>query len=249
MKNAPSLPWWGWSIAAFVVLNVILSMDVSIFWLLLLGLGLGAMLGTGPGRRTGRAGPTGTVPRGTGSQQPTPQPGPPAGAEGQGATPADSGGQGATPADSSPWHTTGQAPGPSPQQPGTPSMPRIEVPGYPGDGGTAYPSAGPDQTDPVVSLGQLQLSRCSRDLHVAATTGSATEVGRVLTEIDGEAGRLLAQLGGGAGRPGRGHRELVSGLRSLQRDVAAARDEDPPGARVARVVRATGAMGQTGRYE
>ena len=66
----------------------------------------------------------------------------------------------------------------------------------------------------------------------------------------GALGIALGLYAAGAGAlPGSGRREFESGLRRLQRDVAAARGEDPPGPKVARVVRAAGTMGQTGRYE
>lgn len=221
MRTVPSLPWWGWALVAFFVLNVVLRMDVGVFLPLLIGLGAAAMLGK---RRT-------PVRRGPGGPGPLPPP----------------------------EHN----PGPSPWSAGEPSagrgtagtdpsMPRIEVPQYPqGAGATAAypPPAVNPSTDPVISLGQLHLSRGSRDLHAAASTGSAADVARVLREVGEQSERLLTQLGGAGAMPGSGRREFEAGLRRLQRDVAAARGEDPPGAKVARVVRTAATLGQTGRHE
>lgn len=246
MRNVSSVPWWGWAFIAFFVLNVVLQMDLGIFIPLLIGMVAAGAIGAG--RRKGGA-----------SQQPLPpqHPLPPARPTDT-SGPGWSGGTAAGPASgSSPWvrGSSGQQPpaGTGPSGDGQPGqMPRIEVPRYP-DSATppaAYPSSGASpSTDPVVSLGQLHLSRGARDLHAAATSGSAADVARLLAEVGDQAERLLAQLGGAGAVPGSGRREFETGLRRLQRDVAAARGEDPPGAKVARVVQAAGGMGQTGRYE
>lgn len=237
MRNASSLPWWGWALIAFFVLNVLLRMDVGIFVPLVIGMVAAGVIGRRRGLRPGGDRP------GQGEQPSPQQPLPP--------VPTDP-----TTSEPSPWvHGSGQRPGATPTA-GTsgPSagMPRIEVPPYP-HGVTppaAHPASGASpSTDPVVSLGQLHLSRGARDLHAAATAGSSADVARLLAEVGDQADRLLAQLGGAGALPGSGRREFEAGLRRLQRDVAAARGEDPPGAKVARVVRAAGGMGQTGRYE
>lgn len=242
MRNVPSLPWWGWALIAFFVLNVVLRMDVSIFVPLLIGMVAAGVLGQRHGVGGGGADPSGQLP---------PRESLPPG------RPADPPGPG-----SSPWvHGSGQPP-PGTSGAGTPGrgtdpdpdagMPRIEVPQYP-HGATpssGYPTSGTNPaTDPAVSLGQLHLSRCSRDLHAAATTGSSADVARVLAEVGDQAERLLTQLGGSGAMPGSGRREFEAGLRRLHRDVLAARGEDPPGAKVSRVVQAAGRMGQTGFYE
>ncbi|QFG69114.1 hypothetical protein [Ornithinimicrobium pratense] len=265
MRTVPSLPWWGWALIAFFVLNVLLDMNVGIFVPIILGWVAAGVLGQ---RRSSEQNtsmqnrPDHPLPPPTQSDEPIPGW---TGGSGLDATaPPPIGPAGEAPMDSpsqhrpghSPWvHRPGEAPGagatPATGTPG-PGMPKIEVPQYP-DANTpppAYPSAGTStSTDPVVSLGQLHLSRCARDLHTAATAGSAQDVSRVLEEVKEQAERLLGQLSGAGALPGSGRREFESGLRRLQRDVAAARGEDPPGPKAARVVRAAGAMGQTGRYE
>lgn len=289
MRTVPSLPWWGWAIIAFFVLNVLLDMEVGIFVPLIVGWVAAGMLSrraSGEQKKAGQHGP----------DQPLPpyRPDSPseqstlgwAGGSGPGATPPPVGRTGEPPTTAptqrgpghSPWvHRPGEQPGsgatPAAGAPGSgtapgPGMPRIDVPQYP-HGSTPSPAQHPGQssahpsayptthptagaspsTDPVVSLGQLHLSRCARDLHTAATTGSAQDVTRVLEELREQSDRLLAQLSGAGALPGSGRREFESGLRRLQRDVAAARGEDPPGPKVARVARAAGTMGQTGRYE
>lgn len=227
------MPWWGWAVIAFFVLNVVFQRNVGFFVPVIIGMVAAGMLGQrrGPAQR--------------GQDQPRPLPSSPP--PGPTAEPTPGG---------SPWvhrpdhqPPAGSSPGPAGSETG---MPRIEVPQYP-HGATppaAYPSSGASpSTDPVVSLGQLHLSRCARDLHAAATAGSSVDVARVLDEVRDQADRLTAQLSGTGAVPGSGRREFEAGLRRLQRDVAAARGEDPPGAKVARVVRAAGAIGQTGRYE
>lgn len=223
------MPWWGWAIIAFFVLNVVFQRNVGFFVPVIIGMVAAGMLGQrrGPAQK--------------GQDQPRPLPSsPPPGPTAEQA-PGDS-----------PWvhrPPTGSAPGQAGSGTG---MPRIEVPQYP-HGATppsAYPSSGASpSTDPVVSLGQLHLSRCARDLHAAATAGSSVDVARVLDEVRDQTDRLLAQLSGAGAMPGSGRREFEAGLRRLQRDVAAASGEDPPGAKVGRVVQGAGAIGQTGRYE
>ncbi|WP_131105355.1 hypothetical protein [Ornithinimicrobium sufpigmenti] len=293
MRTVPSLPWWGWAIIAFVVLNVLLDMNVSIFVPIIIGwiaAGVLSQRGSSEQKKAEQHG----------SGQPLPPYRPDSGSDrstlgwaggpDQGATPPPVGRMGEPPTTAptqsgpghSPWvHRPGEQPGPgatpAPGAPGSgtatgPGMPRIDVPQYP-HGSTpppvrppgqssAYPPGHPStystanptvgaspSTDPVVSLGQLHLSRCARDLHTAATTGSTQDVMRVLEELREQSDRLLGQLSGAGALPGSGRREFESGLRRLQRDVAAARGEDPPGPKVARVARAAGTMGQTGRYE
>lgn len=264
MRNVPSLPWWGWALIAFFVLNVVLRMDVSIFVPLLIGMVAAGVLGQRHGVGGGGADPSGQLPPPESLPPGRPaDPSTPGWADGPGTaaqpppSPADPPGPG-----SSPWvHGSGQPP-PGTSGAGTPGrgtdpdpdagMPRIEVPQYP-HGATpssGYPTSGTNPaTDPAVSLGQLHLSRCSRDLHAAATTGSSADVARVLAEVGDQAERLLTQLGGSGAMPGSGRREFEAGLRRLHRDVLAARGEDPPGAKVSRVVQAAGRMGQTGLYE
>lgn len=241
MSTFPSLPWWGWAFFIYFVLNVFLRMDVGFVLPLVLGIGAAAVLGKGRRPTRARPGASSPIPPAQPPQGPTPGPSPwTTSSPPPGPTPTD---------DPSPW--VGGRPGAA--GPGSePDMPRIEIPRYP-DGiqpSTAYPSsAASPSTDPVVSLGQLHLGRCSRDLHVAATAGTGDDVRRVLDELAEQVERLLTQLGGAGALPGSGRKEFEAGLRRLQRDVLAARGEDPAGARVARVVRSAAAMGQTGRYE
>lgn len=255
MRNVPSLPWWLWALIAFFVLRVLVGMDVGIFIPVLIGLFAAGAFGQ---RRRGVAGGKPEVgPPPAGQPLPPEWSSPPstqgwAGGGAPSTSPTDPAASG-----SSPWvrgadHPSQAGPGDGPGSGAGTGMPRIEVPQYPhgSAGPTAYPPVGASpSTDPVVSLGQLHLSRCSRDLHTAATAGSSADVARVLAEVDDQAGRLLVQLGGAGALPGSGRREFEAGLRRLQRDVQAARGEDPPGSRVARVVQAAGRMGDTGRYE
>lgn len=255
MSTSPSLPWWGWAFFIYVVLNVFLRMDVGFVLPLVLGIGAAAVLGGRRRAARGHQGASRPIPPAQPPQGPTPGPSPWAtSSPPPGPSPTD---------DPSPWgggRPGAAGPGPGPE----PDMPRIEIPRYP-DGDqpasarpssypSSYPSAYPSSaaspsTDPVVSLGQLHLGRCSRDLHVAATTGTGDDVRRVLDELAEQVQRLLTQLGGAGALPGSGRKEFEAGLRRLQRDVLAARGEDPAGARVARVVRSASGMGQTGRYE
>lgn len=220
----PRLPWFGWALVAFVVLNVMLDQGLGIFPLILIGVVLAGVLGRPrPGVR-GRPAP------GPGPQVPPPGP-----------------------------VLTGELP------PTGAGMPTIDVPAYPGPAdhapsGTAYPgpsgTADPGQpgasdtgTDPVVSLGQLTLSRCARELDAAARTGDTAEVARTLEEIVEVTTRLQPMVDGAMSVPGSGRRGFGAGLRRLQREAMAARGEVPAGTRVAQVVRGATAMGQTGRYE
>lgn len=130
---------------------------------------------------------------------------------------------------------------------GAAPLPRIDVPTYPGParpGPTASTSS-----DPVVSLGQLHIGRCGRDLHEAVERGTATDVNRVLEETAELTGRMLGMLAAAAGTPGSGRREFEAGLKVVQRLVAEALGEHPPGAKVTRVKQTCLRMGQTGRYE
>lgn len=140
---------------------------------------------------------------------------------------------------------------PPPPLPSQPSRPAAEPPPPASatsspTGETAYPSS--TSTDPVVSLGQLHLARLGRELDAAARTGTQTDVGRVLGEVQDVAQRSLTMLDGASGVPGSGRKEFESGLRRLEREVGAARGEQPPGSKVGRVVQTCTALGQTGRY-
>ena len=117
------------------------------------------------------------------------------------------------------------------------------MPSTPG-GGAPHTS-----TDPVVSLGQLHLARCGRDLQAAAHQGTTTEVARLLDEVTDLSRRMQDMLGAAEGTPGSGRREFQAGLRALDRLVDDARAEDPPGAKLTRVTQACLRMGQTGRHE
>lgn len=227
--DAQRLPWFAWAILAWFVLDVVLDLDIGLIPLLIAGFFLTRAF-VGPGQRS-----TG-VPQG------------PAGAPTTGSSPDRPGPVGAPQPWSPPEDHPGQVPGQVPP-PGDP-LPTIEVPTYPGPGGTAYAaSASSPTTDPVVSLGQLHLDRLSRGLDQAASTGGRAEVTSTLQEVVDLTTRMQQLVDGAAGGPGSGRREFGAGLRRLQREATAARGEDPPGPRVAAVVRGARAMGQTGRYE
>ena len=150
-----------------------------------------------------------------------------------------------------PSGTTAPAPPPPFPPGGSPAYsPPPRVPGA-GTGAGATPAGGAPHTstDPVVSLGQLHLSRCGRDLQTAAERGTTTEVARVLDEVRDLSRRMQEMLGSAEGTPGSGRREFAAGLRALDRLVEDARGEHPPGARLTRVTQACLRMGQTGRHE
>ncbi len=235
--NLRRTPWWVWLIAAFVLLRV-LDLRVPFVPLLIAAVVLVNVLGR-QGRR-GRAGlpPPSRRPHGghLGHGVPGPQDRPTA----PGQQPAQ-------------W----QQPGPADQPP---PMPTIEVPPYPGAGaarpapglpGGGPPATGPTWTspDPVVSLGQLHLSRAGRDLQHAAADGTATELTRVLDEIQDLVTRMQGMLSAASGAAASGRDAFGQGLAALDRQVREARGENPPGPRVARVAQTCLRMGQTGRHE
>lgn len=141
-----------------------------------------------------------------------------------------------------------------------PPMPTIEVPPYPGTGAGGRPGgqpggeppasgAGWSSPDPVVSLGQLHLSRAGHDLQHAAAHGTATELTRVLDEIRDLVGRMQGMISAASGPAESGRTAFGQGLSALDRQVREARGENPPGAKVARVAQTCLRMGQTGRHE
>lgn len=220
--NGRNGSWWGWLLAAFVLLAVLRDSDVPVLPLLVGFLILANVLGRrrAVDRRTdGRPGgqapaapgpqdrplPTIDVPRYPGPVPPT---GPPSGP-------------------------------PAAQPPGSPAA-------HPAANGGAVPHT---STDPVVSLGQLHLARCGRDLQAAAQPGTATDVARVLDETRDLSRRMQGMLDAAEGTPGSGRREFRAGLRALDRLVEEARGEHPPGARLTRVTQTCLRMGQTGRHE
>ncbi len=218
--NLRRVPWWGWLIAVFVLLRV-LDADVPVLPLIVVGAVLVNVLG-----RRGRLSGHGT----------RKVEGPAGGAQGW---------QHPPPEDTSLQHP----------------MPTIDVPQYPGpssgpgggQGGLRTPGAGSTgstSSDPVVSLGQLHLTRSGRDLQRAAADGTATELTRVLDEIHDLVTRMQGMLAAAAGTAGAGEREaFAKGLRVLDGQVREARGEHPPGSRVTRVVQTCLRMGHTGRHE
>ncbi len=234
--NGRRTPWWVWLVVGIVLLNVLTDLELPIFPLVVGAFILAKVLGhrsrisSGPPRR-GPGGGFGELPRGHGPL-------------------ADAHDTWTTPAQDSP-------------------MPTIDVPRYPG--GTTTPGAPPPvpppygtgpvpspeeaagarhtSSDPVVSLGQLHLSRCGRDLQAAARQGTATDVARVLDEVKDLSRRMQDMLGAAEGAPGSGRREFRTGLRAIDRLVEEARGEHPPGARLTRLTQACLRMGQTGRHE
>lgn len=225
--DAQRLPWFAWGILAWFVLDVVLDLDISIIPILIAAFFLTGIVGGRGSRSQG-------VPPSSSGPPVTPAP--------------DRSGHGGAQPGSPPQDYPGQVPEQGPP-PGGP-LPRIEVPTYPGPGGAAYPTASSSPTtDPVVSLGQLHLDRLARELDQASSSGDRAEVARTLQELIDLSTRTLQLVDGAGGGPGSGRREFGAGLRRLHREAIAARGEDPPGARVAAVVRGARAMGQTGRYE
>ncbi len=215
----PRLPWFGWAVVAFVVLNVLLDRDVSILPLIVIGVVLASVLGRPrPGARRPVTPPPGASSGGpvlTGQPPPAVEPGMPT-----------------IDVPRYPGSVGTAHPGPVDPPPPPPG-----------------PAGGVPATDPVVSLGQLSLARCAQDLDAAARAGDDAEVARTLREIIEVGTRLLPMVDGAGGRPGSGLREFGAGLRRLQREAEAALEETPPGPRVAQVVRGATSMGQTGRHE
>ncbi|MFK5584458.1 hypothetical protein [Serinicoccus sp. LYQ131] len=222
------VPWWGWVLIGIFVLNVLGDGASSFLPLVVIGMITVAIVGQR--RRTGGRG-----------QGPAP---------GSRVGPA-AGGTGPLDGPQPPPPQGDVQPGPQP-----PPLPRIDVPAYPGAAAGAPPAStsrtgtgavGPG--DPVVSLAQLHLARLGRELDAAGRAGSGAEVGRLLEETGDLAARMVTMLSGAQGLPGSGRQEFESGLRRLQGEVAAARAEQAPGPRLARVVRTCTSMGQTGRHE
>lgn len=230
--NVRRVPWWGWLIAVFVLLRV-LDADVPVLPMIIVGAVLVNVLGRR--HRLSSGGARGRVDGQGGTRQEWQAPGP----------------QDTPPEDGLRYPGSGQ-PGPPPQQP----MTTIDVPRYPGSGAGASQSGlptggtGGTSSDPVVSLGQLHLTRSGRDLQRAAAEGTATELTRVLDEIHDLVTRMQGMLAAAAGTAAAGEREaFAKGLRVLDGQVREARGEHPPGSRVTRVVQTCLRMGHTGRHE
>lgn len=223
--NLRSWPWWAWVVAVVVLLGV-LDVEISLVPMVIAGVVLFKLFG---GR--GRPGLTRGRPD-HGGRPPVDDPLAPA--------PSDPAGAG---------HDQPAGPHP-PHQP----MPTIDVPRYPGslppEGPAAPPPApGAPATDPVVSLGQLHLSRCGSDLRRAVEEGTVTEQARVLDEIHDLVTRMQGMLGAAAGASSGSRDRFEAGLRALDSQVREARGEHPPGAKVTRVVQTCLRMGHTGRYD
>lgn len=130
-------------------------------------------------------------------------------------------------------------------------MSTIPVPAYPGEGVPGSWSSTPAATgpvDPSVSLGQLHLARIARELDAAARAGDRSATARLVGEVVEHTGRLEQILTSGSGPDG-GRRAFLAGVRRLGAEAAQAVGEDPPGQRVAAVVRGAASLGQTGRHE
>lgn len=216
--------WWGWLVAVFVVFTLFGDGDVPVLPLLVGFFILANVLGgrRAVGRRQDRRS------RGRTAATPDPQNNPLPRID-------------------------------VPRYPGTPSPPTGQPYGPPAADPSAppvvQPSAAQDEpaphssTDPVVSLGQLHLARCGRDLQAAARHGTAADVARVLDETRDLSRRMQDMLDAAEGTPGSGRREFRAGLRAVDRLVEEARGEHPPGARLTRVTQACLRMGHTGRHE
>lgn len=234
----PKLPWWGWIAIIYLIATVFLDLDLKLVPLLIVGFFVMSMSNR-IRQRPGVSGPTQrpptqphAIPTPPAPQAPPGQPYPTPGAPG---VPTDD-----VPAPRShPGATAYPIPTPPPQP--DPGMQRIDTPRYPGH----------QSSDPTISLGQLHLARCARDLAAAAATGETYAVSRVLDEVvhlctSQRSALQSAVIGGGSN----GDRAAyLSGLQRLEREATAARAEVPPGDRVAAVVRGASRMSETGRYE
>ncbi|WP_192796716.1 hypothetical protein [Serinicoccus kebangsaanensis] len=234
MQRGKQVPWFG-IIVAVILLNVFTSIDLPVVPIIVAAVVFSMVTGSRRARSVGGS-------TAQGRQTPA-APDPPAGDTEQGLPRIDVP-QFPGDAPPPPLPTQGTQPAAEPHRLEPEPAPRPE-PASAG-GAAAYPSS--TSTDPVVSLGQLHLGRLARELSAAAGTGASADVDRLLGEIDDMTQRSLMMLDGATGMPGSGRREFESGLRRLEREVRAARGEQPAGSRVDRVVRTCTSLGQTGRY-
>lgn len=236
--KASQLPWWGWVLVVLGALTVLDALDGGLLPLIIMGV-IGWKLFGNQLSRGG--GPWGRVP-----------PGGPPGAGG--APPTD------RPATGPP--IAGPGPGRSDRPSGTPAMPTIDVPRYPGPSGAAggHPSAVGSGTgggtDPARSLLRLQLAQAGRDLEQALAAGDAGRARQLLEGMD----RLLGASGladersRGPFAPSRGSGHDGE-ERALHGDVRAALSALARGGSgvdrhvLDRVVGRCRAMGQTGHHE
>ena len=228
------VPWAG-IIFAIILLNIFTDLDLPVVPIIIGAVIFSMVTGSRRARQVGGGRPQG-------QQPPAPQQDPAARAEDDGGLPRIDVPR--FPGESSPPPLPGQ--GPSGADQPTPEPPPTRPAASPTPGAAAYPSS--TSTDPVVSLGQLHLGRLARELDAAARTGSDADTQRLLGEIEEMTRRSLMMLDGASGVPGSGRKEFEAGLRRLEREVSAARGEQPPGGTVARVVQTCTALGQTGRY-
>lgn len=228
MRNGKQVPWFG-IIVVVILLNIVADLDIPLVPIIIGAVIFSMVTGSRRSRSVG------------GGQSTRPAP-----------TPQDTSTEQGLPRIDVPQFPGETPPPPLPGQrsttgPSQPQPPPAQPSPQPASAqGAAYPSS--TSTDPVVSLGQLHLGRLARELDTAARSGSTADVTRLLGEIDEMTRRSLMMLDGASGVPGSGRKEFEAGLRRLEREVSAARGEQPPGGKVARVVQTCSALGQTGRY-
>ena len=212
------MPWWGWVLLVLTALTLLDALDGGLIPLIILGVIGWKMFGR---QLSGGSGPPSPrVPSGG----PPPPPG--------GAAPTDR--PSSSPA---PPAWTGH-PG------GSPAMPTIDVPRYPGSPRPPGPAAsqGPASggTDPARSLLRLQLSQGGRDLEQALAAGDAGRARQLLEGMD----RLLAAGRVDGGDEGALREDVRTALSALS-----GRAGGVDRAVLDRVVARCRRMGQTGHHE
>lgn len=211
------MPWWGWVLLVLGAVTLLDALDGGLIPLIILGVIGWKMFGRQP---SAGAGPSRRVPPGG----PPPPPG--------GAAPTDRPSSGPA------------TPGWSGHPDGSPVMPTIDVPRYPGSPPPPGPAASPGPTsagtDPARSLLRLQLSQGGRDLEQALAAGDAGRARQLLEGMD----RLLTAGRVDGGDEGALHGDVRTALSAMSGGSGRV-----DRAVLDRVVARCRSMGQTGHHE